>query len=114
MANIIIKKSNNSFHPHFNRALGKRYHTKEDYFKDMKDGGFIPQKEADAIAEQRNKDNRKEYKASPELRQFINGVKNSADSEGNVKLSDRQIDFMKEKGVSLEAPKALPTEGGFE
>jgi hypothetical protein len=35
-------KESKRFKPHFNEALGKFYHTKEDYLGDMKRGGYEP------------------------------------------------------------------------
>jgi hypothetical protein len=35
-------KESKRFKPHFNEALGKYYHTKDDYLGDMKRGGYEP------------------------------------------------------------------------
>lgn len=44
MVNIIVSKdgSGGQFRRHYNSALGKTYHTKADYLRDMKRGGFEP------------------------------------------------------------------------
>lgn len=41
VAKVVMKESAR-FKPHMNEALGKYYHTKEDYLSDMKKGGFEP------------------------------------------------------------------------
>jgi hypothetical protein len=38
----VVFKESKRFKPHFNEALGKFYHTKEDYLGDMKKGGYEP------------------------------------------------------------------------
>lgn len=42
---IIVKQgpSHRGFVPHFNQALGKRYHTKDEYVADLKRHGLEPQ-----------------------------------------------------------------------
>ena len=41
VAKVVMKESKR-FKPHMNQALGKYYHTKDDYLRDMKKGGFEP------------------------------------------------------------------------
>jgi len=38
----VVFKESKRFKPHMNEALGKYYHTKEDYLRDMKAGGYEP------------------------------------------------------------------------
>ena len=41
VAKVVMKESAR-FKPHMNQALGKYYHTKDDYLRDMKAGGYEP------------------------------------------------------------------------
>jgi ribosomal protein S21 len=93
MANIIVKN-----YEHFNRALpnwnskkGKHISSKKQYVEECKKAGLEPYREP-AVRENKPE-------ASKETRQFLNSVKDNADKKGNVKLSDRQIDYMIKKGA---------------
>ena len=70
------------FRPHFNRTLGKYYHTKKDYYGDMKSGGYVPY---DGTVKQVEK---KPYKASPWAREVINSIK-SHTKNGKFRPSER-------------------------
>ena len=118
---IIVKgKSSNRFHPHYNRAMGKMIHTKKDYLNGMKQGGFIPFDEARKIAEQTSKAKHKPYdRLSPKAMAIVTTVSQQRpDKKGNIKLSGRTIEAMKEIGaikpVSDHIPKEVKGQGGFE
>jgi len=104
---------------HYNRALGCRVYGKDHYKKLMAEGGFIPYEQAQKIAaEARSRNSPKEYKTDPELLKFLNQIKLTADSKGNVKLGSRAIQRMKEFGVNFNQQlpdhlKNVPLEGGI-
>jgi ribosomal protein S21 len=114
MANIIVKS-----YEHFNRALpnwhskkGRYISSKKQYIEECKKAGLEPYREP-TVRENKPK-------ASKETRQFLNSVKNSADKKGNVKLSDRQIDYMVKSGAIKDRdsyydklPKHYQDNGGF-
>lgn len=91
MPNIIVKN-----YEHFNRALDTHVKNKDHYDRLMKQGGYVSYEEHKARVESRKQ---KEYKLSDKGHAIIQAAKNSKDSKGNVKLSDRTIDAMKEMGA---------------
>lgn len=106
---IIIKKESTRFVPHYNRALGKGYHTKEDYLRDVKKAGLEPAKEGS----DEHKFKKKSYSGvSGEARNMMNSV--SYDKHGKPNIGDRYIDQLKKMGMR-EMPKELinKTKGGF-
>ncbi len=91
---------------------------REHYKKLMARGGFVPFEQAQKIAYESKKNDRKEYKASPELNVFLSSIKQTADKEGNVRLGGRAIQRMKDFGVSFNQylPNYLkdkPDKGGI-
>ena len=99
------------FQRHYNRAMGKMVHTKEDYLKNMKDMNLVPQKEAD----QRVKDNHKPYdKPSDSAMRFMTHITKRKTKDGNIKLSGNEIKEMKKLGVNFDKAKERPLNGGFE
>jgi len=110
---IIVKK-----YSHYNRSMGKYINSKKQYDEEMKKGGYISYDEAcrraDKIQSQRDNP---DLKPSRKVLDIIESAKNSKDKKGNVKLSDRTIDAMKELGVGFNhphTPNPNKKEGGFE
>ena len=91
---IIVK----NFTPHYNSALGKVITSERQYKEEMRRGDFIPY-EAGQERTAAALEKRKEYRTSEKAKDWMRDVKSSADSKGNVKLSDRQIDVLKEAGT---------------
>lgn len=112
---IIVKKFGSdsrkapAFKPHYNRELGKYYHSKTDYYGDLKKKGLIPFTEATPVE-------RKPYKASKWAHDMVNTVKQGS-RKGKFVPGDRFIKELKKKGVDItKKPKELPhnaKEGGF-
>lgn len=94
-----------NFKPHYNRALGKMIHTKDDYKAEMKRQGMVPQKEADQMAKDFKERTYKSYdKPSDEALSLMRGIgMKHPDRGGKIRLSDREIDQMKKIGVRFEA-----------
>lgn len=109
---IIVKK-----YEHFNRALDTHVRSKDHYDKLMKQGNYISYEEN----QERTKNNgNKNYILSEKGWDIIKSAKNSKDSKGRVKLSDRTIDAMKEIGAIdkkvpeyMKLPSAYTGKGGF-
>ena len=91
---IIIK----DFKSHYNVALGKVVTSQRQYNEEIKRGGYIPYEQAQeqtaATLAKRN-----EFHISKDAQDWMRDVKSSSDRKGNVKLSDRQIAAMKERGT---------------
>jgi hypothetical protein len=112
MANIIIKDFehfNKSFRA-WNTPKGKYIRNKKEYIDTMKRQGMIPHEQAQEIA--KKKQILRPYVPSKNLRDLANSIKDRADKKGNVKLSDRQIDAMKEMGMNFDKkPEGFGPEG---
>jgi len=90
--------------------LGKGYHTKDDYLRDVKKAGLEPVKESHSIEHNFKK---KSYSGvSDEAKKMINSV--SYDKHGKPNIGDRYIDKLKQMGVK-PMPRELrnKTKGGF-
>jgi hypothetical protein len=86
---IIIK----NFQPHYNMALGKIIVNERQYKEEIKRGGYIPYEQAqEQVAS--NMEKRKNFQVSDKAMDWMRDVKSSADSKGNIKMSDRQIEAM--------------------
>lgn len=115
------KHSAPAFKPHFNRSLGdnqnpngKYFHTKEQYYTELKTRGLEPY---DPSAADSGK--RKAYTPSEALKKTVNEIHNQT-HKGKFKPSDRLIKQMESMGVntkvSREDIKHLPKHyqsGGF-
>lgn len=96
---------------HINRSFkewdtpqGKKIRNKREYDEAMKRDGLVSEeKAADMVRAKKEKRDNTPYKASPEMREFMDGV--NSDKNGNVKLSGRQIDFMKDRGMTFDREK---------
>ena len=91
---IIIK----NFTPHYNSALGKVITNERQYKEEIKRGGYIPYEEAQERTAAL-KESRKNVAPSEKAVNWMRDVRSSADAKGNVKLSDRQIEVLKETGA---------------
>lgn len=112
MANIIVKK-----YQHYNSSMGKYIKTKRDYFTEMDRGGYVSQEEGERRAKTAREQARKDYKLSDKARQLLYCAEQTKDKKGNIKVSDRMVDGMKDVGVNFNIPsiyKDLPLDkGGF-
>ena len=106
MANIHIKK----FDAHYNRAMGKVITSERQYKEEMKRGGYVPQRQADAIAKAARAKTQRAYTPSDKSRAIINSL--NKDKKGNVKLSDRAIDGLKSMGVTFDQGKVKEMTSG--
>lgn len=82
------------FKPHYNRALGKMIHTKDDYLKEMKRQGVCPADSPDAVAK---KYPRREYKPSAWAHDMVRAIEKSTDKDGNVHLGSVARDQLNAK-----------------
>ena len=96
---IIVRQSYkhiNSSLPNWDTPTGKYVKNKDHYDRLMKESGMISYEKAKGIA---NGPKTKEYKLSNTAQDIISAAKNSKDSRGNVKLSDRTIDALIKHGA---------------
>lgn len=114
MTNIIVKN-----YTHFNKALpswdspkGRYISSKKQYVEECKKAGLVPYSEPHF-----DKPKLKPSKDTLSLLSYANSIK---DKKGNVKLSDRAINKMIEKGIikdrdkySRYLPKHYSKIGGF-
>jgi len=114
MANIIIKN-----YQHYNSALGKYINSRKEYEREMVKGGFVPFEKAQQMAEQARSNSRKPYNGvSDKTMKFMHDIKSTADRKGNIRISDRYVEGLKEHGVKVDCqydklPKAYQLKGGF-
>ena len=82
---------------------------KEHYKRLMAQSGSVPLEQAQALAYEANKNQRGDYKPSPELEQLLREVRATADKNGNVRLGSRVLDRMEELGINTgrEVPEYL-------
>ena len=95
-----------------NRALGKYIRGKHHYNEEMKRQGMVSKEKGDEMARKAEESMKKPYKVSNDTLGFIRDAKMHS-KNGKLKLSDREIDFMKKKGVNFNHPGDMGTEGGF-
>lgn len=105
---------------HFNRSLGKYISSKRQYENELAKGGYIPYEKAQALAKLAEEKKNKPYtyaELSQKAKDILSSAESSKDKKGNVKLSDRTIDAMKDVGVKFSVPDWCPKhyskEGGF-
>ena len=118
MPNIIVKS-----YEHVNRALpnwdtpnGRYIKNKDEYDRAVKESGMISFEES----RRRNENKKlKDYNLSSKGIEIIKAAKNSKDKNGNVRLTDRTIDAMKDIGAIgkkipsyMNVPKGVD-KGGF-
>jgi len=94
MPNIIVKNYEhiNQSLPNWDTPKGKYIKNKDHYDREMKKAGMVT---LDKISTRKEK----EYVLSDKARGIINSASMIKDKKGNIKLSDRQIDAMKETGA---------------
>ncbi len=117
---IIVKQSyahiNSSFSK-WDTPVGRRIRNRDDYQRAMQEEGMITSEEA----QEKSKNNIKDYKLSQEAHDIIQGAKiRSHKGKVALKLSDgltqKMIDkgIIKKKGFGLESlPSAYQPKGGF-
>jgi len=99
---IIVRKNatHRMFRPHMNHALGKYYHTKEDYLKDMKAGGFEPY-DPKSVPQPK----REGYKPSKWAHDMIDSVQ--YDKKGKPIIGDRFKEEILDKNNMKPVPDGL-------
>lgn len=91
---------------------------KKHYEKLMAQGGYVPFEVAQEIAKEAQKD-RKEYKASPLLINFLRHLYSKKTKDGKISLGGKEIEVMKRLGVRFDdylpdyLKKNKDLEGGF-
>jgi hypothetical protein len=113
MANIIIKN-----YQHYNRSMGKWIGSRKEYEAEMVKGGYVPFEKGEQMAEAARARMRKPYDGvSEKTMKFMHEVKSMADSKGNIKVSDRYVQGLRDHGIKVDCqydklPKAY-RQGGF-
>ena len=109
-----IKKSRS--YEHYNRAMGKYITSKKHYEEEMRKGGYVTFEENEKAVAKYQRDNIKPFdKPSQKSMDLIRNIASmEPDKHGKIKLSGRQIDAMKERGVCFN-PTFRPEDmkGGF-
>jgi hypothetical protein len=96
---IIVKN-----YEHYNRSMGKKITSKNQYNEEMKKGGYVPFEKGQELARQACDNRKKDYDyLSTKASEVIKSARNSTDKKGKVHMSDRLIDGMKEVGVNFDA-----------
>jgi hypothetical protein len=95
---IVIKKYDG-----YNDALDMHIKSKAHLDRVVKERGLVTFEEGQRIAAKARNENRKQYKLGNDAKDIIEHAKNSADRKGKIKLSDRAIDKMIEKGYLKHA-----------
>ena len=103
---------------HYNRALGKQIRSKRHYFEELRKGGYVSQEEGNRLAESNRSKSQKAYTLDSKTDEFLRHIKQTTDSNGNVKLSDRAIDKLVEMGAIAKKSDVAKLErkevkGGF-
>lgn len=119
MFGIIVKN-----YAHVNRSLpnwdspqGKIVRSKDHYDRLCKEAGMISYEKAQEMA---TGPKTKDYELSKSAQQIIESAKNSKNSKGQVKLSQRTVDAMVKIGAIgkkipsyMQLPSAYSKKGGF-
>jgi hypothetical protein len=109
MVGIIVKS-----YAHVNKALpnwdtphGKVIRSKDHYDYEMKKAGMVSYEQAQQMA---TGPKLKDYKLSKDAQAIIESARASADSKGNVKLSDKTVAAMIKKGaIGKKIPSYMGT-----
>lgn len=121
MPNIIIRNWEhfNTALPNWNSPKGRYIRTKDEYDRACKEAGMISYDEMQRRVES-NKNKRTEYKPSEKALAIMRHAMDHADKKGNVKLSGRAIEGLKEmKALKpkipsyMQLPSAYSGKGGF-
>lgn len=73
--NVGKPKESMRFKPHFNTAMGKMIHTKDDYLKEMKEKNYVPYDPSIDGGK------RKEYKIGKDTEQVLRAIKSQSTGE---------------------------------
>ena len=98
--------------------MGKYISSKKQYESEMVKGGYVPYEKAEQMAELARENSKKKYNGlSEKTMKFFGEVKQMADRKGNIKVSQRYIQGLKEHGVKVDCqydklPKSYQ-QGGF-
>lgn len=109
----------NHFRAHYNHAIGKMIHTKDDYLRELKENGLIPQKEAEQIAAAKRREMNKPYKPSKwahEMTEHVRSTKGKVGTKFYDELAKRGYDVKKmAKAQSKNKKRAeqITTKGDF-
>ena len=113
---IIVKN-----YEHFNRSLpnwnspkGKWIGSRAQYEKECAKAGMISYEQCSQICDEKQKAKDAPFSVSAETKELMANVKSRADKKGNVKLSGREVDYMKRKGMRFDRrlPEAYRTDMG--
>lgn len=121
MVHIIVRNYShiNSSMPGWDCPKGKIVKSKAHYENLCKEYGMVSYEQAQELAENGRQAKIKNYKVSKESLDIIQSAKQSKDSRGNVKLSDRAIDaLIQKKAIGKKIPEymklpAAYNKGGF-
>src|SRR5574343_1547830 len=93
----------NHQYKHYNRALGVQVQSKEHFKKLLEQGGYVPLEKGNQMAEACQKGRIKPYDGiSPKLGKFLGEVKMMADKDGNIEVTDKFVEGLKEHGLDLK------------
>lgn len=108
---IIVRKG---FQAHYNSALDKVIHTRQEYDREMKSRGFVTFEKGQQLAESAKVT--KTWTPSKDLTDKLRYIKNRCDSKGNIKHPNDLAPLYKESKIATKLPDWCPkhyTEGGY-
>lgn len=100
---------------HFNHALDMMIYSKEHYIHEMKKRRMLPYSICEGLADKWESKNHKGplKELSPKADSIIRSLKLTADRHGNIKLSDRAINALREIGAITGRVENFGINGGF-
>ena len=117
--NESIKKMSSSMEEHefrhYNNSLDMMIYSKEHYIQEMKKRRMLPYDVCEGLAEQwESKNNTGPItELSPKADRIIRSLKLTADRKGNIKLSDRAINALREIGAITGRVENFGLTNGF-
>jgi hypothetical protein len=117
--NESIKKMSSSMEDHefrhYNNSLDMMIYSKEHYIQEMKKRRMLPFDVCEGLAEKWEKKNHKGpiTELSPKADRIIRSLKLTADRKGNIKLSDRAINALREIGAITGRVENFGLTNGF-
>lgn len=93
-------KEDLSFHPHYNRSLGKYIATKGEYLSELKKGNFIP-----TPKNMREAPPRKEYKLNADTHKVMRAIREQSTKDGQLRPSGTLAKELIRRNVMIKQDK---------
>lgn len=109
----MVQINMNKSYEHFNRELGKQINSKRQYKEELKRRGLVSQDKGDQMAKDAKERQHRDYKPSDETKRFFSEINSKKSKDGQIKLSGRELAYMKKVGVDFRRPEYKGLEGGM-